>query len=479
MNEGQERGETRLHRSPVDSEQFKLGVRPPHVVGRRFPAPATQAGNPLCFPKSGVALAQGRLCPLEVVDIGTGAVPPGDGSIGGSRRHLTGDVPAIHPVRAADAELNFPRDAAAHGRGPHGHGVGQVVRVDDFFPGPAEQVIRPQAGVRGRLGVQVNQTAIGGGGKDDLGDGVGQFTEPSLALPHGLFRLLAFGNVAGDANQPDHRAGLVLVRSRRGVIGAADTSGDKRVFHGDHPVARHDRSISGHHPFRLGCVEQVGVVPAQYIFRILASETGGGPIDQPIATPHVLDEHGNGGPLDNGPQQIVRPSHSGDFTPHQPEQQRGGEHHKRTPLHGGCVVAVDVRVAQPDQCQIAQPDPQQSERAVNERDSESRTVDGRAVQKVLGHEFEEVPMRRSKGLGQRYRGRGGEISPPFQDATPSQSARSSREKSKGSSIRPRNQDRVSLHIPQCRPSTIGKACPARPEPEDTSLHAGANLFAIL
>ena len=46
------------------AEQFKLGIRPPHMFGQRLPTPTSEAGNPLRFPETGVGLPQQVLRPL-------------------------------------------------------------------------------------------------------------------------------------------------------------------------------------------------------------------------------------------------------------------------------------------------------------------------------------------------------------------------------------------------------------------------------
>ena len=136
-----------------------------------------------------VASASRRRRPLLLVDVGAGAEPLDDAARGIRRGQAPDQEPAIGPIRTAVATLDLVGRPGADRIVPCVDDALPILRVDVLGPDSAETPLRREAGHLVPSPVEVGGPAIGPRGPDQLGQGLGQQTEPPLAAAEG--RLIA------------------------------------------------------------------------------------------------------------------------------------------------------------------------------------------------------------------------------------------------------------------------------------------------
>ena len=118
-------------------------------------------------------------------------------------------MPAIHPIVAAHAKLDFIARLALQSALPLGADAGQVGRMHQLRPVIAQQVIFVQARIVNDLLVDPVQFSLGCGRPDLIGHGLRQHPKARFALLQRYLGELALCHVLHHAAHPDGRAAVI------------------------------------------------------------------------------------------------------------------------------------------------------------------------------------------------------------------------------------------------------------------------------
>ena len=227
-------------------------------VGRQAPRPVAVARALLDARLQGdVELRQLGLCGFLLFDVGAGSQP--------LRRtvklegHGTRQVPAVNPVMAAQAELDFVEHFFLQGLLPALAHPGPVVRVQQLGPAAAQQCFFIKPGVVAHFLVDPVQLPISAGRPDMIGNGLSQHAKPRLALLKRRLDQLALGDVLHHAAHPDRHAGRIaheLGASREPAhlagVGFFDT-----VLDVERRTGVLAAGVAGHRVARIGLVQRL------------------------------------------------------------------------------------------------------------------------------------------------------------------------------------------------------------------------------
>ncbi len=185
-----------------------------------------------------LALPQRLLSLLAVLDIGTRSVPLDNISLLIAQRHGTDQKPAIFPVSAAQTHFILGRFPGCHVRSPHFHDPRNIFGMNWaswFFYKLFQRksaIVRPTLIEEINHAVRPNTPGHGGNCIDDKPEMFLLLGRYCLNLPgileRYLLRLLAIGDVLGNASDPTNLAG----RISHGKSAVADPS--------QRPVRSHD-----------------------------------------------------------------------------------------------------------------------------------------------------------------------------------------------------------------------------------------------
>jgi hypothetical protein len=116
--------------------------------------PLAQLGDGGALPRVRLELFLG---PPTVVDVGAGAKPLDDAAVRVGQGEPAGQEPAKGAVRPPEAIFDLVRLAGRHGPAPALDGPGPIVRVEQFGPPPALQLVERPPGEVDPAAVEVSQ----------------------------------------------------------------------------------------------------------------------------------------------------------------------------------------------------------------------------------------------------------------------------------------------------------------------------------
>src|SRR5262249_17849722 len=137
----------------------------------------------------GLALAQGLLGALAVVDPGGGAVPADDPARRVAQRVPPGEEPLVVPIRGAEPVLDLEVLPGAPRLVPAGGAGVAVVGVDYGPRGTGQEGLRRETRVPEDHRVAVVDAPLGPRRPDELREHLGEDLQPRLPVVERLFRL--------------------------------------------------------------------------------------------------------------------------------------------------------------------------------------------------------------------------------------------------------------------------------------------------